>query len=624
MRKLNRSYQKNDLERIFALPKKIMIVSNLIIIYQYHFSGEGGIMSTKHILTACMLSCAFYIQPNVYRFATNETAGAYTTRLGAAYNQCYNRPAVPLILNPNITGVADYAGMFTKTLAHDPVTGIATPDGQANFEVLLQATQNGLQATYNSIAQAATNTRKFVNPQASAAWCMIGCDTASISIPMPPSLTSAWAAVDLVENYLMAIARTVQFNEYGTGIGTDADTINGGSITNNACTILNALSCYTGPKVAGSVTPAVLFRANYVGTEVGPYISQFAFLDIHRYDQPLLAVKQYMAIKGNHTYGVTWSDFVKIQDGEVPDTTNDFNGTVHYMLNGNDLGTLVHYDMLSEPYVYAQNVLFNNKFTNPSAFPLSSANPYYNGQITNQDPFATLWYPDLANLVGAVSLQGLKTAWESKWRWSLRLRPEAMAGIVHRAKTTGTNPYNINPLILGTIGGINLLDWVQAINQLQSPANPDYATYLLAQEYPEGSPVHPSYLAGHATVAGATVTIMKAFMDDTAQFNTYATPMVPDPTNPLNLIPYAGADVNLMTVGGELNKLASNIAFGRNFAGVHYRTDGDVSLQTGEQVAIAYLQDWARTYAEQGFNGFELTKFNGQRIRVLPNEIINL
>lgn len=588
--------------------------------------SRRGTVPTKHILVAYMLSCASYVTPNTYRFATHEPAGAYTTRLSAAYNQCYNNPVIPFELNPDVKNVAHYAGMFTKTLEHDPTTGIATTSGQANFEKLLQATQDGLQATYNSIARAPTSARKFVNPQASAAWCMIGCDTAEFAIPLPPSLTSAVSGADMAENYLMAIARTVKFSEYGTGSGTDTDTINGGSITNNACSVLNAMPGYTGPKVMGSVTPAVLFRANYPGTGVGPYLSQFLFLDIYHYDQPLLPSKQYMAIKGNHTYGVTWSDFIKIQNGEIPDTYNDFNGTVHYMLSGNDIGTLVHMDMLSDAYVYAQNILFNNQNTFPTkpSFPLAPNFPYNDGSITNEDPFATMWYPDLANLVGAVSLQGLKTAWASKWRTSLRLRPEAMAGIVHRAKATGVNTYGIDPQILGVIGGINLLNWVKAFNQLQAPGNAAYATYLLAQEYPEGSPVHPSYLAGHATVAGATVTIMKAFFDDSAQFSTYATPMIPDPNNPLNLVPYAGADVNQMTIGSELNKLASNIAFGRHFAGVHFRTDGDVSLQTGELVGIAYLQDWARTYAEQGFNGFELTKFNGQRIRILPNEIINL
>jgi len=56
----------------------------------------------------------------------------------------------------------------------------------------------------------------------------------------------------------------------------------------------------------------------------------------------------------------------------------------------------------------------------------------------------------------------------------------------------------------------------------------------------------------------------------------------------LSLVPYNGPP---LTVGGELNKLASNIAIGRNFAGVHWRSDATESLKLGEEVAIRYLMD---------------------------------
>src|SRR5262245_28678025 len=49
------------------------------------------------------------------------------------------------------------------------------------------------------------------------------------------------------------------------------------------------------------------------------------------------------------------------------------------------------------------------------------------------------------------------------------------------------------------------------------------------------------------------------------------TAAVEDPTR-------AGAS---LTVGGELNKLASNIALGRNTTGLHYRSDGVPGDQSG-------------------------------------------
>jgi hypothetical protein len=63
-----------------------------------------------------------------------------------------------------------------------------------------------------------------------------------------------------------------------------------------------------------------------------------------------------------------------------------------------------------------------------------------------------------------------------------------------------------------------------------------------------------------------------------------------------------------LTVEGELNKLANNIAIGRNLAGVHWRSDGHEGLLLGQAVAIAALKDWKRTYYQDpgtcNFNGF--------------------
>jgi hypothetical protein len=76
-----------------------------------------------------------------------------------------------------------------------------------------------------------------------------------------------------------------------------------------------------------------------------------------------------------------------------------------------------------------------------------------------------------------------------------------------------------------------------------------------------------------------------------------------------------GDDKDQMTVGGELNKLASNIAIGRNIAGVHWRSDGTESLFLGEQVAIAMLRDHRHVVNER-FGGWELTTFAGDKVVV--------
>jgi hypothetical protein len=132
--------------------------------------------------------------------------------------------------------------------------------------------------------------------------------------------------------------------------------------------------------------------------------------------------------------------------------------------------------------------------------------------------------------------------------------------------------------------------------------------------FPEGSPTHPAYGAGHGTVAGACVTILKAWFKESTRIIDLTTPVQPSPDG-LALLPYAGADVGQMTVGGELNKVASNIAIGRDIAGVHWRSDATESLKLGEQLAMGILKEQRACYNED-FNGFSLTKFDGTTVTV--------
>jgi hypothetical protein len=195
-------------------------------------------------------------------------------------------------------------------------------------------------------------------------------------------------------------------------------------------------------------------------------------------------------------------------------------------------------------------------------------------------------------LVAEVSTRALKAVWFQKWQVHRRLRPEAFGGAVHLTRIRGTGyPFAAEALF-------------------SSPSIEEIArrhgSFLLPQAYPEGSPLHPSYGAGHATVAGACVTVLKAFFDESF--------VIPNPVVPsrdgMRLEPYRGADADGLSVGGELNKLAANVALGRNFAGIHWRSDYTESIKLGEAVAISILEDHHLTYNEP-FGGFRFTKFDG-------------
>ncbi len=104
------------------------------------------------------------------------------------------------------------------------------------------------------------------------------------------------------------------------------------------------------------------------------------------------------------------------------------------------------------------------------------------------------------------------------------------------------------------------------------------------------------------------MTILKAWFDESF---VIPNPVVPDETG-TTLVPYIGPD---LTVGGELNKIASNVANGRNIAGVHWRSDSTESLKLGEALAISLLRDQKATYNER-FDGFMLTKFDGTTVAI--------
>src|SRR5437773_1540485 len=87
--------------------------------------------------------------------------------------------------------------------------------------------------------------------------------------------------------------------------------------------------------------------------------------------------------------------------------------------------------------------------------------------------------------------------------------------------------------------------------------------------------------------------------------------VVPTPDSQ-SLIAYKGP---ALTVRGEIDKLAFNAAMGRNFAGIHWRSDAVGGVRLGEEVAITILEDLVNTFAED-FPGFKFTRFDGRPVHI--------
>lgn len=136
-----------------------------------------------------------------------------------------------------------------------------------------------------------------------------------------------------------------------------------------------------------------------------------------------------------------------------------------------------------------------------------------------------------------------------------------------------------------------------------------HGSFLLGQVFPEGAPLHSSYPGGAAIIAAVTVTLLKAFYDESREFPN---PVQPDPADPTRLVPYQGPP---LTIGGELNKLALNYSGGRTWGGIHWRSDAAVSFPQGEALVISLLREQKATYAEP-FEGFAFTRFDGTGVTI--------
>ena len=118
-----------------------------------------------------------------------------------------------------------------------------------------------------------------------------------------------------------------------------------------------------------------------------------------------------------------------------------------------------------------------------------------------------------------MATRGLKAVRYQKFQNHLRLRPEALAGRLARVQEIEALPEikAINE-ISGQFSAMAsqltpVMNAIRAHNLCRGGEN----LPLLPMAFQEGSPMHPAYGAGHATVAGACVTVLKAFFNTKAE-----------------------------------------------------------------------------------------------------------
>nr|AGE00855.1 vanadium-dependent bromoperoxidase 1 [Gracilaria changii]AGE00856.1 vanadium-dependent bromoperoxidase 1 [Gracilaria changii] len=546
------------------------------------------------------------------------------------------------------SGEPSHIGSYTKGLPHDRNTGVlSNPDDFQSFIRAMDAgdqfsirdvplgPQNEQQAFQSGIAKG-VSARAWESMAAGLTYDLEGPDAQSVTMPPAPALDSDELLTEVTELYWMALLRDVPFSEFNGDKNNDiqeaVDSLNSTpwvQIAKNGV-VPTTLTDAERVRLRGPFTVDNVFRGTTRGDRDGPYLSQFMLIGntgigngnriedgfirygAHRVDQRVRVAEM------GRDFMTTWSAFVDVQNGADVRGREVYNNDVRYRFisTPRDLATYVHFDALYQAYLNACLILLGMRVPFDKGLPFQRED-----DIDHQQTFATFGAPHILSLVTEVATRALKAVRFQKFNVHRRLRPEAVGGLLHRYMQETTNDLYRGAKQLAENLDANLLDKVKRHNAKQNMKSDGDAPRandlgecedadeitLLPMAFPEGSPMHPSYGAGHATVAGACVTILKAFFD-----HGYELRMLDEDGEtmiPFAFVPTADGsglenrigeyrNLTALTVEGELNKVCSNICIGRNWGGVHYFSDYRESIRVGEQVAIGLLEEQKLTYGE--------------------------
>ncbi len=545
-------------------------------------------------------------------------------------------------------GLANYAMSFTKGLDHEENTGLIIDSN--DFVSFRAAIDEGfVDAFTTSVRSSTQKERQWEAPTAGLVYDLQGPDSQAVTMAPAPALGSTELAYEMAEVYELALLRDVPLTEFSVG-GANAG-------INAAVANLNAIGYdITGtngrPRKhdgTGDVNAQVLFRGSSPGVEIGPYLSQFMLLGTTdqtgtasitdgKITYGALQIDQRVPVAHPVDYMIDWDEWLAVQNGaNTQDNTTLLDAVAprRFITYPRDLATYVHYDALYEAYLNACLILLEMGAPTDQGFAkLSGQGRLFLNALDPESNFLTntfethereaggfaLWGgPHILTLVTEVATRALKAVRYQKFNNHCRLRPEALAARIEKASDIENTYAAVNGAFSTLTGTIQ--DTVDAVIA-SNPAN----TALLPMAFQEGSPMHPSYGAGHATVAGACVTMLKAYFDTSAvlvdrggevKFDRYqngdtAIEFTADPPGAV-LVPSAGND--FLTLEGELNKLAANISIARNMAGVHYFSDYYDSLRMGEEIALGMLEEQALGYKTDPFV-LSVQTFDGQVRRI--------
>ncbi len=529
------------------------------------------------------------MQPNPASAAPADDAPALSRReaLGTLAG------GLPLIaaLSPGSVGAASVAD---PAAARERLAKAARARGRASFAKCLPHDDRGdVPADVLEALEAATvsmrpedwerlptrNVIRLANPWAGYLWdSPLHVDPLAARVePLPPfpALESDELAEQMLEVYWALLLRDVPFADYERS-----------SLVATAVAELKKTKRFAG------VTPQSLLRGPIPRTWQGRYLSQLLWMPIP-YGAQLIWQSYRVPFRGVD-FMANWEDYLKVIRGEWPPGIKQLYAEQLYLRSGRDLGCYTQMDLATQAFINAAAILAGNQHGRRQN--LAPGHPYK--ASPSMEGFVTFGSAHAINHMGTISDAALRATWHEKWMRHRALRPEEYGALVERTRRGER---------------LGLPTWLLETEAFKRVVARQ-GNALLSQVFPEGCPTHPAYPAGHAAIAGACVTVLKALFDENQPIRF---PI--QPTRDGRDWEALDRDQPVPTVGTELDKLAMNIAFGRNYAGVHYWADSWWGLVLGERVAIAWLREQVKTSIEHRFgrlSGFEFKAFDGRTVRI--------
>ncbi|HEY5957800.1 MAG TPA: hypothetical protein VIV60_14660, partial [Polyangiaceae bacterium] len=396
----------------------------------------------------CSTSAPRTVPPNdeLRRILTASTIRVEEAVCDARVPPGFNEP------NGDINLFPDKCATYTKGLPHDNF-GRADPTAFGSF---IRALKTGRFEDFEKIVLGGVRTLN--NPMSALVYDLEGLDPAQFGAPLvppAPTVTSDQCATELLEHYWASLLRDVPFSEYPTN-----------ALAILAAQELGSQPTYLGPRDAdGNVTPNLLFRGNFSGERLGPYVSQFAVQPTFMGSQPI--TQRQVTFAPGIDFDTTYSDWLSVQNGNYPAPRLQYDSELRFRRDGRDFAAWTHTDVLYQAYLTAALVLFSNHT------PYNPGNPYVRSRT--QNGFSTFGESDITVTLAEVATRTLNVSWYQKWLVHLRPRPEHVGGLVHLIKTGQENRTDcrFSNVILDSQG--------------LERSFTKYGTWLLSQAYPEGS-----------------------------------------------------------------------------------------------------------------------------------------